>query len=98
MTPQAKRIGNYEIVRKLGRGMADVYLAMTGGQVMSTDNAYIEASRVGISTDVAGTVIGVDVKNNEVVKKGQVLYRLKPDSFKIALAAAQSSLELATAS
>ncbi|HVT50426.1 MAG TPA: HlyD family secretion protein [Dongiaceae bacterium] len=68
------------------------YFYVTGGQVMSTDNAYIEANRVGISTDVAGTVVSVDVKNNELVKKGQVLYRLKPDSFKIALDAAQAQL------
>jgi membrane fusion protein (multidrug efflux system) len=59
---------------------------------MSTDNAYIEANRVGISTDVAGTVASVEVKDNALVKKGQVLYRLKQDSFKIALAAAQAQL------
>lgn len=68
------------------------YYYVTGGQVMSTDNAYIEANRVGISTDVAGTVISVEVKNNEIVKQGQVLYRLRPDSFKIALAGAQAQL------
>ncbi|HVZ00143.1 MAG TPA: HlyD family secretion protein [Dongiaceae bacterium] len=68
------------------------YYYVTGGQVMSTDNAYVEANRVGISTDVAGTVISIEVKNNEVVKKGQVLYRLKPDSFKIALAGAEAQL------
>jgi membrane fusion protein (multidrug efflux system) len=68
------------------------YYYVTGGQVMSTDNAYIEANRVGISTDVAGTVIGVEVKNNEIVKKGQVLYRLRPDSFKIALDGAKAQL------
>jgi len=68
------------------------YFYVTGGQVMSTDNAYIEANRVGISTDVAGTVISVEVKNNEIVKKGQVLYRLRPDSFKIALDGAKAQL------
>jgi membrane fusion protein, multidrug efflux system len=68
------------------------YYYVTGGQVMSTDNAYIEANRVGISTDVAGTVVSVEVKNNEIVQKGQVLFRLKQDSFKIALAGAQAQL------
>jgi membrane fusion protein (multidrug efflux system) len=68
------------------------YVYVTGGQVMSTDNAYVEANTVGVSTDVAGTVASVDVHDNQVVKKGQVLFRLKQDSFKIALDAAQAQL------
>lgn len=68
------------------------YYYVTGGQIMSTDNAYIQADMVGVSTDVSGTVISVDVHENEVVKKGQVLFRLKPDSFQIALEGAQAQL------
>ncbi|HEY4164663.1 MAG TPA: HlyD family secretion protein [Dongiaceae bacterium] len=68
------------------------YVYVAGGQVMSTDNAYVQANTVGISTDVSGTVIAVDVHDNEVVKKGQVLFRLKQDSFKISLAGAQAQL------
>jgi membrane fusion protein, multidrug efflux system len=68
------------------------YVYVTGGQVMETDNAYVEADRVGISTDVAGTVASVDVHNNEAVTKGQVLFRLKQESFKIALAGAEAQL------
>ncbi|MFK0165555.1 HlyD family secretion protein [Rhizobium sp. NPDC090279] len=68
------------------------YYYVTGGQIMSTDNAYIQADMVGVSTDVSGTVISVDVHENETVKKGQVLFRLKPDSFRIALEGAQAQL------
>ena len=32
------------------------YFYVTGGQVMSTDNAYVQADIVGVSTDVSGTV------------------------------------------
>ena len=68
------------------------YYYVTGGQIMSTDNAYIQADMVGVSTDVSGTVISVDVHENEAVKKGQVLFRLKPDSFRIALDGAKAQL------
>lgn len=68
------------------------YYYVTGGQIMSTDNAYVQADMVGVSTDVSGTVISVDVHENEVVKKGQVLFRLKPDSFRITLEGAQAQL------
>jgi membrane fusion protein (multidrug efflux system) len=36
--------------------IAGGYWYITGGQVMSTDNAYVEADKVGISTDVSGMV------------------------------------------
>jgi membrane fusion protein (multidrug efflux system) len=41
--------------------IAGAYWYTTGGQVMSTDDAYVEAEKVGISTDVSGIVKGVDV-------------------------------------
>jgi membrane fusion protein (multidrug efflux system) len=64
-----------------------------GGQVVSTDNAYIQAERVGVSTDVAGIVAAIEVSDNQAVSKGQVLFRLKPEPFEIALARAKAQLE-----
>ncbi|MGN6585586.1 MAG: HlyD family secretion protein [Rhizobiaceae bacterium] len=68
------------------------YFYVTGGAVMTTENAYLRARSLTISTDVSGTVSEIDVHNNEVVKKGQVLFRLRPDSFKTALDAAKAQL------
>jgi membrane fusion protein, multidrug efflux system len=64
---------------------------VTGGRIMSTDNAYVHAQMVNVSTDVAGTVVAIEVHDNEVVKKGQVLYRLRPDMYQIALDGAKSA-------
>lgn len=72
--------------------VAGGYFYVTGGQIMSTDNAYIQADQLGVSTDVAGTVIEVSVHDNEQVKKGQLLYRLKPDTYQIALDGAKAQL------
>src|SRR5689334_14162869 len=49
------------------------YMYVTGGKVMSTDDAYIQADRVGISTDVSGIVKEVAVTDNQRVEAGQVL-------------------------
>ncbi|MVV46991.1 HlyD family secretion protein [Pseudomonas sp. PB120] len=68
------------------------YIYVTGGQIISTDNAYIQADHVGVSTDVSGLVASVDVKDNQRVVKGQVLFTLKPEPFQIALASAQAQL------
>ncbi len=63
-----------------------------GGAIMSTDDSYVDAEKVGIATDVAGTVQTVEVKDNEHVDAGQVLYRLDPRQFQIALDSAKANL------
>ena len=68
------------------------YFYLTGGQVMSTDDAYVQAEKVGISTDVSGIVQDVAVKDNQHVAAGQVLYQLDPRQFQIALDNAKANL------
>lgn len=68
------------------------YAYVTGGQIMSTDNAYVGARSLGVATDVAGTVASIDVHNNQAVSRGQVLFHLKGESFRIALEGAQAQL------
>ena len=68
------------------------YWYVTGGVVMSTDDAYVEADKVGISTDISGIVREVDVTDNQHVEAGQILYRLHPRQFQIALDSAKANL------
>ena len=68
------------------------YWYVTGGQLMSTDDAYVNAEKVGISTDVSGIVQDVDVTNNQYVTAGQILYRLDPRQFQIAVDSAKANL------
>jgi membrane fusion protein (multidrug efflux system) len=72
--------------------IAGVYWYVIGGAVMSTDDAYVEADKVGISTDVSGIVKEVNVANNQHVDAGQVLYRLHPRQLQIALENAKANL------
>ena len=60
------------------------YVYIAGGQVMSTDDAYVEADKVGVSTDVSGIVKEVDITENQQVAAGQVLYRLDDEQFRYA--------------
>jgi len=78
LLPVALVVGGYEYV--------------TGGKVMSTDNAYVAARSLGVSTDVSGTVAAVEVHDNQHVEKGQVLFRLKSASFRVALEGAEAML------
>jgi len=65
---------------------------LTGGRYVSTDDAYIEANKLLVSSDVSGTVAEVDVKEGQAVRAGDVLFRLDPKQFQIALEQAQSRL------
>ena len=68
------------------------YLYFTAGRSASTDDAYVQADKIVVSSDVSGRVAAVEVKDNQPVKAGQVLIRLEDSSYKIALAKAQANL------
>ncbi len=72
--------------------IAGTYEYVTGGQVMSTDNAYVQARSVGVTTDVSGLVASVAVRNNQHVRKGDLLFRLRDTALRIALQGAQAQL------
>jgi membrane fusion protein, multidrug efflux system len=68
------------------------YFYLEGGAYTSTDDAYIEADKVGLSTDVSGMVEAIEVSDNQHVTAGQVLFRLDPLPFQLKLDQAQSQL------
>lgn len=74
-------------------GALAVYLF--SGRYVSTDDAYVQTARTDISTEVAGRVSEIDVHDNQVVRKGQVLFRLDTPRFRIAVADAQAQLAAA---
>jgi membrane fusion protein, multidrug efflux system len=58
----------------------------------STENAYLNADVVTVASLVPGRVVGVYVKDNQHVKKGDALFDVDPEPFKIALARADADL------
>lgn len=68
------------------------YFYVTGGRYQSTDDAYTQAATVSISADVAGRVLEIYVHDNEIVKRGNPLYRLDDAPFRIAVSEADARL------
>jgi len=58
---------------------------LTGGRYVGTDDSYVHAAQLSVSTDVSGLVRDVDVHEGQFVRKGQVLFRIDPLQFQIAL-------------
>ena len=69
-----------------------LYVYLTGGRYVSTDNAYVQADKLIVSTDISGIVAEVAVRNNQTVARGQVLFHLDDQPFRIALAGAKAQL------
>ncbi len=65
---------------------------LTGGRYVSTDDAYVQADKLMVSSDVSGVVAEIDIKEGQRVAKGDVLFRLDRKPFEIALADAESQL------
>jgi membrane fusion protein, multidrug efflux system len=72
--------------------IAGGYFYVTGGAAMSTDNAYVQADMVGVSTDVAGIVTQVLAHDNQKVAKGDILFKLDPLQFQLALDRAEAQV------
>jgi membrane fusion protein (multidrug efflux system) len=62
------------------------------GRYVSTDNAYVRAAKLMVSTDISGIVSEVNVKEGQIVKAGDVLFQVDPKPFGIALDSAKASL------
>jgi membrane fusion protein (multidrug efflux system) len=88
---QKRRILLLIIIPALALAAAGL-IYLHGGRYVETDNAYVQADILPISTEVSGTLQTVMVKENQQVKAGQLLFRIDPQPFQIALAKANANL------
>jgi membrane fusion protein (multidrug efflux system) len=66
---------------------------LSGGRYISTDNAYVGAQKVLITTDIAGKLSKVMVHEGEHVTAGESLFEIDAVPYRLALQSAQSKLD-----
>ncbi len=71
------------------------YVWVTGGRYQETENANLQQAKVSIASDIAGRVVQVDIADNQLVKKGDVLFAIDPEPHRIALAQADAAVAAA---
>jgi len=92
--------------RRFGRLvlLASVPLLLVGGATayyivndhyVSTDNAYVQQDKVSISAEVGGRIVDVAVRENDVVKEGDLLFRVDPAPYRIAIEQADAAIAAA---
>ncbi|MDV3456971.1 HlyD family secretion protein [Sphingomonas sp. HF-S4] len=65
---------------------------LTSGRYASTDNAYVQQDKVSVSAEVAGRIVNVAVRENQRVKKGDLLFEIDPAPYRIAVAQADAAI------
>jgi membrane fusion protein (multidrug efflux system) len=73
-------------------GLVGLYWYAMSGRYVATENAYVKADMVAISPDIDGRVTSVEVAENQFVRQGDVLFRLDPEPFQIALDMAEAKV------
>jgi len=71
-----------------------VYWLTSGGSV-STDDAQVKQDIVSVSPQVNGQIVEAFVRNGAQVKRGQLLFRIDPQPFRVALEQAEGQLAAA---
>jgi membrane fusion protein (multidrug efflux system) len=72
-----------------------VYLWLSSGRYVSTDNAYVQQDKVAVTAEIGGTISDVYVRENQRVKKGELLFRIDPRPYRIALRQAEAQIAAA---
>lgn len=71
------------------------YFWLTSGRYVSTDNAYVQQDMVSVAPEVNGIIAEVFVRENQRVRRGDLLFRIDPRPFRIALAQANAQIAAA---
>ena len=68
------------------------YAYYTSGRVVETDNAYVKADVAIVSAEVTGPINSVNVRENQRVKRGDVLFTIDDRPFNVAFDRANAQL------
>src|SRR6201982_1044584 len=58
-----------------------------------TDDAYLQADLVHMAPDVSGRIVELNVHDNQAVRRGDVLFRIAPDPYRIRLDQARAAVQ-----
>src|SRR5215475_13359173 len=71
---------------------------LQGGRHISTENAFVKADIAQIASEVPGRILELRIQDQAVVSAGDVLLRLDPATYQLALAKAEAEIDSARSS
>ena len=91
--PRRQRIGR--IVSFTSFAVALLSMGVVWQQIQRyprTDDAYLRANTIGMAPRVFGQIVELPIRDNQFVKTGELLYRIDPRPYEVALARAEANL------
>lgn len=73
--------------------VATLSVWLVSGRFVSTDNAYVKGDRAQIATELSGLIVEVPVQENQRVSRGQLLFRLDDQAYRLALAKLEAEID-----
>jgi membrane fusion protein (multidrug efflux system) len=70
-----------------------LYVWLSSGRIVTTDNAYVKGDRAQIATELSGLIVEVPVQENQRVSRGQLLFRLDDQAYRHALTRIEAEIE-----
>jgi membrane fusion protein (multidrug efflux system) len=96
LSPPIRRLALMLVVPLLLFSAAIAYYYANLG-FTSTDNAYIRQDKISISAEVGGIIVDVAVRENQRVAAGDLLFRIDPKPFELAVLEAKAAMASAAA-
>src|SRR6201982_4332679 len=57
------------------------------------DDAYLQTDLVHMAPDVSGRIVELDVRDNQAVRKGDVLFRIDPEPYRMRVDQARAAVQ-----
>jgi membrane fusion protein (multidrug efflux system) len=70
-----------------------LFFWLSAGRYVATDNAYVKGDRAQIATELSGIIVEVPVKENQRVSRGQLLFKLDDQTYRLALIRIEAEIE-----
>ncbi|SEO26868.1 membrane fusion protein, multidrug efflux system [Rhodospirillales bacterium URHD0017] len=70
-----------------------LFVWLSSGRYVSTDNAYVKGDRAQIAPELSGIIVEVPVQENQHVSRGQLLFKLDDQSYRLLLAKIDAEIE-----
>ncbi|WP_206046981.1 biotin/lipoyl-binding protein, partial [Mangrovimicrobium sediminis] len=81
------------VVLAIGAGL----YFLLNAHLVATDNAYVQQDKISVSAEVGGRIVEVAVAENQRVEKGDLLFRIDPEPYELAVQEARAAIAMAKA-
>ena len=82
------------VVVPVAVALAGLYIYSHGGERVETENAYVKADIIAVSSELDGRVSNVEVEDNQYVEKGALLFGLEHAGYEVKQRRANAQMDM----